>query len=68
MSIYTALTRRALVRWQYSDDATLRQAMGNAEELLAFACSGPIDAPEFVPAGGSQSSKHGPMQQYASRF
>ena len=67
MSIYTDLTRRAVVRWQFGDCATMRAAMGNAEQLLVLACPGPIDAPEHSPAGGMQSSSYGPMAQYTTR-
>lgn len=67
MSIYTALTRRALVRYPYSDADTLRDALGNAEQLLACATSGHLDAPEHVPAGAMRATSYGAAVVYASR-
>lgn len=67
MSIYTDQTRRAVVRWEYSDCSTYRRALGGLEPLLALATDGPLDAPEYVPAGSQYSSAHGPMRSFAGR-
>lgn len=67
MSIYTHLTRRVAVRWEFADCQTYRSALGDAEPLLALATDGPIDAPEYLPGGGYWSSNYGPTPQFASR-
>lgn len=58
-----------LVRAEFADCAVWRDALGNAEPLLAFASTGDcLDAPEHVPAGAMRANKYGPMAQYASRI
>lgn len=60
---------RYLVRHEFTESATWRDALGNAAQLLAFADQGYcLDAPEYVPAGGMQSGEKWVSAQFASRF
>jgi hypothetical protein len=50
-TIYTALTKRALVRAEYSECRVWRQALGNDACLHPFVTDGNLDAPERIPSG-----------------
>jgi hypothetical protein len=59
----TNMTRRALVRCDYSQDAVWRPALGESAALyvfVTFECG--IDAPDYSPAGSMKSSQHGAFQ------
>ena len=52
----TAHAPSTLVREGYTDDCVWRAALGPAEPLRPFAMlGGPLDAPEWIPAGGACS-------------
>lgn len=59
--------RRILVRAAFSEEAVWRKALGPAEPLLIFAAYGPLDAPEYVPAGAMVSRQLGPCAALVSR-
>lgn len=60
--------QRYLVRDGFTECQTWRDALGNAEPLAMFADHGYcLDAPEYVPAGGMESSNYGPQAQVANR-
>jgi hypothetical protein len=67
MSTYTRMTRTAMVLCSHSEESTYRDAMGGAEPLRVFVVDGPIDAPEWHPAGGMRSSKNGPIARETMR-
>lgn len=49
MSIFTTLTRTALVRPDFSEEAIYRAVL--SVPLHVYAIDGPLDAPEWMPAG-----------------
>lgn len=53
------MTRRVLVRQDYAEESIYRRALPR-EPLFVFVIDGPIDAPDWMPAGSFTSTKQGP--------
>jgi hypothetical protein len=51
MSSFSDLTRYAQARRGFSEECDWRDALGEREPLRVFVTSGPLDAPEWMPAG-----------------
>jgi hypothetical protein len=65
MHAYSEQTRLALTRREYSQEAVWRDT-GNFA-LHVFVIDGPIDAPEYSPAGGMRATNYGPGMRYVHR-
>lgn len=55
MSSFSRLTRRAQVRYGFTEQDTYRDALGGAEPLHVFVTDGPLDAPGWMPAGSTRA-------------
>ena len=61
-SLTTQMTRVVLVRDGFTEIDTWRGALGRTVPLHACAMAGGfLDAPEWLPAGATRSTNHGPM-------
>lgn len=67
MSAFSPLTRYALVHASHAECETWRAALGPAEPLRAAVIDGPLDAPQWLPAGAMQATAGGPRPQLVSR-
>ena len=67
MSAITGLTRFAMVRPGFTEQCEWRDALGNAEPLRVAVCGGPLDAPDWMPAGSMQSGYRHPIASAALR-
>ena len=56
MSSYTTMTRRAVVRTPFAEDGVWRESLGGSVPLFVFVTDGPIDAPDWMPAGSMKST------------
>lgn len=68
MDIYSHLTRRVTVRYGFSEEEVWRRGVDDSVPLLAFAVTGPIDAPEAFASGSMESSRFGPVMGWAFRY
>ena len=51
--IYTRLTHTTRVRQGFTQESDWRDALGGAEPLHLFVADGPLDAPNWMPAGST---------------
>lgn len=65
MSAFSDLTRYAQVRAPFTEEGTYRDALGRAEPLRVFVADGPLDAPEWMPAGAMRSI---PLRYHADDY
>lgn len=56
MSALSQHTRYASVRSDFTEEAIYREALGRTEPLRVAVIDGPLDAPEWIPAGGTKST------------
>ena len=57
-----------LAREGFADQDIWRASLGDAEPLRPFASTdGPIDAPEWVPAGAMCATSYGPQSRTVNR-
>ncbi len=54
---YTLRTRVAMVRYGFTQQCDWRDALGGAEPLRVAVIDGPIDAPEWLPAGSTYPAR-----------
>jgi hypothetical protein len=59
MSGFSTLTRAAHVRRGFSEECEWRAALGERAPLHVFVTSGPIDAPDYIPAGSTHGGTIG---------
>lgn len=55
--------RRVSVRWGYGDEAIWREALGRADPLHVASTTGPLDAPDNMPAGAVRALPSGKPAQ-----
>jgi hypothetical protein len=64
MSALSRHTCYASVRSAFAEEAVYREALGRAEPLRVAVIDGPLDAPEWIPAGGTKgANSHGAVAQ-----
>ena len=54
---YTLCTRVATVRFGFTQECDWRDALGGAEPLRVAVIDGPIDAPDWLPAGSTRAAR-----------
>lgn len=54
MCAFSALTRYAQARRGFAEEDIWRDALGGPEPLRVFVTDGPIDAPDWIPAGSTR--------------
>jgi len=65
---YTFSTRVAGVRRGYTQECDWRDALGGAEPLRVAVIDGPMDAPEWLPAGSTRAARGSCIPEQSRMF